>query len=50
MIFPDANDKFWGSFITQALTVELTGSDAIADMSNEPLGFLSESFRGSQKR
>ena len=32
------------------MTVELTGSVAIADMSHEPLGFLSGYFSGSQER
>ena len=50
MMFPDASDKFWGSCITVVPTVELTGSVAIADMSHEPLGFLSGPFRGSQGR
>ena len=41
MMFPDASDNFWGSCITQGQTVELRSSVAIADMSHEPLGFLS---------
>ena len=50
MMFPDASDKFWGICITVVPTGELTGSVAIADMSHEPLGFLSGPFRGSQER
>ena len=42
MVLPDASVMFWGSCITQIPTVELRGSAfAIADMSHEPLGFLS---------
>ena len=49
MIF-HASDKFWGSCITQVPTVELGGSLSSADMSREPLGFLSRPFRSSQER
>ena len=41
MMFPDASGKFWGSFITQVWAFELGGSVAIANMSHEPLVFLS---------
>ena len=37
VMFPDASEKFWGSCITQVPTVELTGSVAIANMSDESL-------------
>ena len=50
MSFPDASDKFWGSYIAQVPTVELEGSVAIADMAHEPLGFLHGSFRGWQEQ
>ena len=49
MMFLDASDKFCGSCITQVPTVELGGSVAIADMSHEPLGFLSGPFKGLRR-
>ena len=50
MMFPDASDKVWASYVAQIPTVELTGSVAIADMCHEPLGFLSGPFWGLQER
>ena len=50
MRFSDATEKFWGSCINQVPTVDLGGSVENVDMAQEPLGFPSVSFRGSQER
>ncbi|CAN0377070.1 unnamed protein product, partial [Discosporangium mesarthrocarpum] len=50
LMFPDASDQHWGYFLTQVPVAELAGDIAGEDMSHEPLGFLSGSFRGPQMR
>ena len=47
-MFPDASDKHWGRFFTQVPTAELEGGVEVEEMSHEPLGFLSGTFRGPQ--
>lgn len=50
LMFPDASDEHWGSFLTQVPQSELDAGVAVEDTSHEPLGFLSGTFRGSQLR
>ena len=50
MMFPDASDEYWGSFLTQVPQAEFDSGMAVEDMSHEPLGFLSGVFRNSQLR
>ena len=50
LIFPDASDNHRGSFSTQAPTAELEDGVEVENMSHEPLGFLSGTFRGSQQQ
>eukprot|EP00903_Cladosiphon_okamuranus_P017435 g16059.t1 len=50
LMFPDASDEHWGSFLTQVPQSELDAGVVVEDMSHEPLGFLSGTFRGSQLR
>ena len=50
LMFPDASDEFWGSFVTQVPQNEVNAGIAVEDMTHEPLGFLSGVFRGSQLR
>lgn len=49
-MLPDASDEHWGSFLTQVPQSELDDGVAVQDMSHEPLGLLSGTFRGSQLR
>jgi len=50
LMFPDASDEHWGSFLTQVPESEFYSDIPVEDMSHEPLGFLSGTFRGSQLR
>ena len=50
LMFPDASDEHWGSFLTQVPQNELDRGVLVEDMTHEPLGFLSETFKGSQQR
>ncbi|MEP0580138.1 MAG: reverse transcriptase domain-containing protein [Marinobacter sp.] len=50
LMFPDASDFHWGSFLTQVPEHEFRSGLALESMSHEPLGFLSGSFTGSQLR
>eukprot|EP00752_Nemacystus_decipiens_P016680 g14920.t1 len=50
LMFPDASDEHWGSLVTQVPQAEIDAEVPIEDMSHEPLGFLSGTFRGSQVR
>ena len=45
-----ASDLHWGSFFTQVPVTEFQSGMALENMSHEPLGFLSGSFKGSQLR
>ena len=49
-MFPDASDFHWGSLFTQVPEEEFRSGVALEKMSNEPLAFLSASFKGSQLR
>ncbi len=44
----DASDLFWGCCITQVPRGEVQYDVLVEEMSHEPLGFVSGSFRGSQ--
>ena len=48
LMFPDASDLFWGGFLTQVPEEDLVSGIPVVDMSHEPLGFVSEGFKGSQ--
>ena len=50
LMFPDAFDNHWGSFLTRVLTVELERGAEVEKMSHEPREFLSGTFRGSRQR
>ena len=50
LIFPDASDNHWKSFLTQVSTTELEGDVVMETMSHEPRGFLSGTLRGAQQR
>ena len=50
LMFPDSSDLHWGSFLTQVPEAELGGLLAVEDMSHEPMGILSGTFRGAQVR
>ena len=50
LMFPDASDNHWRSFLMQVPTAELEGDVEVEKTSHEPLGFLSGTFRGSQRR
>ena len=46
-MFPDAFDQRWGIFLTQVPQGELDGGVPVEDITHEPLGFLSDTFKGS---
>ena len=50
LMFPDASECHWGSFVTQVPDAEMNSLVPVEDMSHEPLAFLSGSFKGSQMR
>ena len=50
LMFPDASDEHWASFLTQVHQEELDRGVPVEDLTHEPLGFLSGIFRGSQQR
>lgn len=50
LMFPDASDLHWGSFLTQVPEDQFRSGMELESMSHEPLGFLSGSFTGSQLR
>jgi len=50
LMFPDASDLHYGSFLTQVPADEVSRCVPVEDMSHEPLGFLSGTFRGAQQR
>ena len=50
LVFPDASNEHWGSFLTQVPQEELARGVPVEDMTHEPLGFLSGTFKGSQQR
>ena len=50
LMFPDASDNHWGSFLTQVPNAELEDGVEAEKISHGPLGFLSGSFRDSRQR
>ena len=48
LMFPDASYLFWGCCLMQVPKEELVAGLSFMDMSYEPLGFLSDVFRGLQ--
>ena len=50
LMFPRASDEHWGSFLTQVPQEELDRGVSVEDMTHEPRGFLSRTFRGSHQR
>ncbi|CAN0065761.1 unnamed protein product [Sphacelaria rigidula] len=50
MMFPNASDLHWDTFVTQVPRAELDRNIAVEDMNHEPLRFLSGTFRGAQLR
>ena len=50
LLFPDASDEHWGSFLTQVPQGELDRGVPVEDMTHEPLGFLSVTLKGLQQR
>ena len=50
LMFPDASEFHWGSFLTQVPEEEFRSGVALENMSHKPLAFLSDSFKGSQLR
>ena len=47
LMFPDASDEHRGIFLTQVPQGELDGGVPVEDITHEPLGFLSGTFKGS---
>ena len=50
LMFPDTSDLHYGSFLTQLPAGEVNRCVLVEDMTHEPLGFLSGTFRGAQQR
>ena len=50
LMFRDASDNHWRSFLTQVPTAELEDGVEVEKISSEPLGFLSGTFCDSQQR
>ena len=50
LMFPDASENHWGSFVTQVPDDEMSRGLPLEDMTHEPLAFLSGSFKDSQLR
>ena len=50
LMFPDASDEHWGSFLTQVPQGELDRGVPVEDMTHRPLDFLSGTFTVSQQR
>ena len=50
LMFQDASDEHWRSFLTQVPQEELDRGVSVEDMTYEPLGFLSGTFKWSQQR
>ena len=47
LMFPDTSERHWGRFVTQAADAEMDQNLPVED---EPLAFLSGTFKGSQMR
>ena len=50
LMLPDASDEHWASFLTQVPQEELDRGVSVENMTHEPFGFLSGTFKGSQQR
>ena len=50
LLFPDASDLHYGSFLTQVPSEEVQRCIPVEDISHEPLGFLSGTDQGAQQR
>ena len=50
LMFQDASDEHWGRFLTQVPQEELDRGVSVEDMTHEPLGFQSGTFKVSQQR
>ena len=48
LVFPDASECHWGSFVTKVPDAEMDQTLPVEDMTHEPLAFLSGTFKGSQ--
>ena len=48
LMFPDASECHWDSFVTQVPDAEMDQILSVEDMTHEPLAFLSGTFKGSQ--
>ena len=49
-MFPDASDEHWWRFLTQVPQGVLDRGVPVEDMTHEPLGFVSGTFKGSHQR
>ena len=50
LMFPDASECHWGSFVTQVPDAEMDQNLPVEEMTHEPLAFLSCTLKGSQMR
>ena len=50
LMFPDASDEHWGSFLTQVPPEELDRGVPVEDMTHEPLGFVNVTLKGPEQR
>ena len=50
VVFPDASECHWGSFVTQVPDAEVDQNLPVEDMTHELLALLSGTFKGSQMR
>ncbi|CAM9632795.1 unnamed protein product, partial [Sphacelaria rigidula] len=50
LMFLDASECHWGSFVTQVPDAEMQQRLPVEDMTHEPLAFLNGNFKGSQMR
>ena len=50
LMFTDASDSFWGDCVTQVPEEGLWSEMPVAEMSHEPLGFVSGAFKNAQVR
>ena len=47
LMFPDASECHWVSFVTQVPDAEMDQNLSVEDMTHEPLAFLSGTFKES---
>ena len=50
LVFPDASECRWGSFVTHKPDAEMQERLLVEDMTHEPQASLSGNFKGSQLR